>query len=404
MRVNYNPWKASNALRGWANRRADRRLAASPRTPRRRRPLRLCEALRSAAAGVADAPPAPREGAPHRPRLCGCDARGRPPAACARGARTWRGAAPRTPPPCAAGVWCGGRRRRGAGAWRREYRINTDADAHWRRGSAARRRWWRHAAADDASQRARADWSRCRPRASAGGVAEAAARGWRRAAAATLPSPIARRRLGPAVGAWVMWSDRAAWRPPARGDRHDARAAFARALGGGGARDAGRRVTAELHAAAVWKRRRMARLVHAWHAAAAARAADQRAVAAMGAQRARRERDAWWALWRRRLAQRRWAQAAAERRAVACGRLHVEAWRARAPASGAARALVQRHLLGDVAAASARGGARRRRARPRGRSSSRGSRRRRSRAGVRCARRRAWAGRRTRGWRRRRCG
>ena len=75
------------------------------------------------------------------------------------------------------------------------------------------------------------------------------------------------------------------------------------------------------------------------------------------------------------------------------------------PASGAAHA---RSCSATCSAtsplASARGGARRRRARPRGRSSSRGSRRRRSRAGVRCARRRAWADRRTRGWRRRRCG
>ena len=40
------------------------------------------------------------------------------------------------------------------GAWRREYRINTDADAHWRRRllGAALPRWWRHAAADASTQ------------------------------------------------------------------------------------------------------------------------------------------------------------------------------------------------------------------------------------------------------------
>ena len=350
MRVNYNRWKASNALRGWANqtRMADwqrntlvcgvrfdfvKRCGGALLAWRTRH--RLLAKVRRIARDFAGATRAD---------------------VLRRIVRAWGAHVARRGAAHAAALRCRRLVRRSAaarhfGAWRREYRINTDADAHWRRRllGAAVPRWWRHAAADDASQRAHADWSRCL-RGFRRWRAAAAARGWRRAAAATVAIAYRRRRLGPAVGAWVMWSDRAAF-----GDalhavtvtnaRRRVLVAWAEA-----AADAGRRVTAELHAASVWKRRRMARLVHAWHAAAAARAADQRAVAAMGAQRARRERDAWWALWRRRLAQRRWAQAAAERRAVACGRLHVDAWRRLAGQRRRARALVQRHLLGDVAA------------------------------------------------------
>ena len=148
------------------------------------------------------------EGAPHRPRLCGATRADVLRGSCARGARTWRGAAPRTPPPCAAGVWCGGRRRRGtlerggASTASTPTRMRTGgggSSARRCRGGGATRRTMRRSV--------RTPTGRAASAASAGGVRRRrrAAGGGRRRP--PLPSPIGGGALA-AVGAWVM-EDRA---------------------------------------------------------------------------------------------------------------------------------------------------------------------------------------------------